>query len=150
MTAYELASLHSQLGAQVNLMLQNFIAILSLYVGAGFLVAHRLKLASAIMVTLLFLVADGGSVPRIVGVLKSWVGVSGEIRALAAQGHGLAWHEAVFMAPWQLDNFPIGSAIILWGLLLGAICFFFAHRHSSLQSESATKAVSIPVPEKAA
>jgi hypothetical protein len=39
MTGFELASLHAQLAETVNAQLANWIAILSVYLGAGYLVA---------------------------------------------------------------------------------------------------------------
>lgn len=48
MTAYELASLHTQIGDNMNAQLSNWLAIVSLYLGAGYLLAHRLSLAAAI------------------------------------------------------------------------------------------------------
>ena len=136
MTAYELASLHAQIGDNVNAQLTNFLTLLSLYLGAGYLIAHRLTLWSAIAFTGIFVIVESGYSLVMFRTLGSVVGVSREIRRLAEQGQGLEWHQAMITPGWVLDRLPTTSLIMLLAVLLGAVYFFFASRAHNLKAQT--------------
>ena len=135
MTAYELASLHTQIGDNINAQLSNWLAIVSLYLGAGYLLAHRLSLLSAIALSTIFLVILGGWTVQLLRAMQNWVGVSNEIRKLSEKSSGLEWHQAALVPPDTLAFFPVGGTITLWIIILAALSFFFSSRRQNLKTQ---------------
>jgi hypothetical protein len=148
MTAYELASLHAQISDNVNAQLTNFLTLLSLYLGAGYLIAHRLTLWSAIALTGIFVVVESGFSTVMYRTLASLIGLSREIRKLAEQGQDLQWHQAVGMPDWVLNWLPTNSLILLWVIVVAAVYFFFASRRHNMENQSPASA-SPPAPAAA-
>lgn len=134
MTAYELASLHSQISDNLNAQLTNWLAILSVYLGAGFLIAHRLTLLSAVAVSGIFVLLLGSYANVMFRSLRGLMGLVLQIRKFAEQGAGLEWHEALLMPAFSIDMFPIASLIMMWLGIIGAIYFFFSSRHQNLKT----------------
>jgi len=134
MTAYELASLHTQIGDNMNAQLSNWLAIVSLYLGAGYLLAHRLSLAAAIALSGIFLLIAGGWTMVFFRTFQSFVGVSREIRKLAGTDASLEWHQAAQTPDSVLANFPMMSTIFLWVIILGALFFFLSSRRQNLKA----------------
>ena len=135
MTAYEMGSLHAQLGDNINAQFSNWLAILSLYLGAGYLIAHRLSLSSAVALTGVFVVLLGVFTFSMFRTLTGFVGLSREIRALAEQGKGLEWHAAATMPAWALDLFTTNAMVMLWLAIVGAVYFFFSSRRQNLKTQ---------------
>lgn len=131
MTAYELASLHAQLGQTVNAQLANWLAILSVYLGAGYLVAHRMSFPAAVAVSFI----GGGTLvlfARMISQsLESFVGVSAEIQKLARGGGGLEWHQATKIPTFMIEWFPTNSFVAMLVVVAAAIYFFFSSRHQN-------------------
>jgi hypothetical protein len=134
MTAYELAALYVQTSDNVAAQFTNWITILSLYLGAGYLVAHRLTFASALVFTGIFVIVAVGSANVMVRAIVSLMGVGHEIRVLAEQGKGLTWHQAAVVPAYFETAFPVGSAVLLGVVLIGAVYFFFSSRRENLKS----------------
>lgn len=135
MTEFELASLHAQIGDNLAAALTNYLTIVSLYLGAGFLVAHRLALPSAVTFTSIFLVVNAEIVFAMFNAFRTSMGVAGQIRALAEQGKGLAWHHAATIPAWAQTYVPVFSAILLTAVVVGAVYFFFASRRHNLKTQ---------------
>ena len=134
MTAYELASLHAQLGQTINAQLANWLAILSIYLGAGYLFAHRMALWSAIAATFMAALTLTSFALTISRTLSSLVGVSAEIQKLAHNGGGLEWHEATRMTAFWIAWFPTNSLILMTAFVVISVYFFFSTRHQALKS----------------
>lgn len=132
MTAYELVSLHTQIGDNMNAQLSNWLTILSLYLGAGYLLAHRLSMTAAVTLSAIFVMLTGGWTVVLYRTFLSFVGVSLEIRKLA----GLEWHQAAFTPLDSLTGFPIGSMIMLWVGIVAAVVFFFSTRRQNKAQQS--------------
>ena len=135
MTAYELASLHAQLADNINAQLTNWLAILSVYLGAGYLVAHRLSLSSAIALNGVFLLILGGFTLSMFRTMDGFRGLSLEVRAFAEQGRGLEWHQAVTTPSFAIDWFAVNAMVLLWLALVGAVYFFFSSRHQNMKAQ---------------
>ena len=135
MTAYEMASLHAQFADNLNAALGNWLAILTVYLGSGYLVAHRLTLSSAIALSGVFLLVLGGFSLVMFRAMTSWVGVGREIRRLAEQGKGLEWHQAATTPAWVLDTFATNSLIMMWIAIVASGYFFFSSRRQNLKTQ---------------
>lgn len=138
MTPYELASLHTQIGDNMNAQLSNWLTILSLYLGAGYLLSHRLSMTAAVTLSALFVVLTGSWTLVLYRTFLSFVGVSLEIRKLAEQHAGLEWHQAALTPLTAVTTFPIGSTIMLWVGIVAAVVFFFATRRQNKAQQSAS------------
>ena len=138
MTAYELASLHAQIGQTINAQLANWLAILSVYLGAGYLVAHRISFPSAIALTIMAAVTLGSFARLISQTVGSFVGVSDEIKKISRQGGGLEWHQATTVPDFAKEWFPTNSFISMLVIVAFAIYFFFSSRRHNLKAAQPT------------
>lgn len=146
MTEYELASLNTQINDNMSSLLTNFITILSLYLGAGYLIAHRLTERTAIVFTGIFVLMYLGFCSGLYGAIRQQMGLFQEIRTFAAAGKGLAWHPWVGMPDWGAV-IPLAIAVFnLSVVLIGAIYFFFSSRRQNLRREAAGAAPEIAAP----
>jgi hypothetical protein len=134
MTEYELASLFAQISQTLNAQLSNYLTVVSLYLGAGYLVAHRLTLPSAITFTGIFLVMNLGLITVTIATVRGQMGVARQIHEFAEQGKGLQWHQGAAMPSWVPAYMPMNSAILLTVIALGAVYFFFASRRHNLKT----------------
>jgi hypothetical protein len=134
MTEYELASLFTAISQTLGAQLSNYLTVVSLYLGAGYLVAHRLTLASAIIFTGIFLVVNLGLIQVTYTTLKGQMGVALQIKAFAEQGKGLQWHQGALMPDWVPTYMPVNGVILLTVIVLGAVYFFFASRRHNLKT----------------
>jgi hypothetical protein len=140
MTEYELAALYAQMGDNVAAQFTNWVTILSIYLGAGYLVAHRLTFGSALVFTGIFVVVGGGAANVMVQAIRGLMGVAHEIRLFAEQGKGLAWHQAALAPAFAETTFPIGSGVLLAVVLIGAVYFFWSSRRQGLKTAAVAQA----------
>lgn len=134
MTAYELASLHAQILQTANAQLANWLAVLTVYLGAGYIVAHRLSLLNAIalsFVAVSSLVVFALSISRTV---RTFIGVSQEIQEVAARNDGLERHQAIGLSPGAMSWMETTVLVILLTLVAVAVYFFFSSRRRNLNS----------------
>lgn len=136
MTEYEMASLFTQMGDNLGTQLTNFLTVTSLYLGAGYLVAHRMSRSSAIVFTGMFLVVNLGLIVLIVNSTRSWMGLAREMQAALGKGGGLAWHQVANMPAWVQVSMPVNSALLLTAVVAGAVYFFFSSRQTNLKAEA--------------
>lgn len=138
MTAYELASLHAQVGQTVNALLSNFLAALSVYLGAGYFVSHRMSLSSAVAMSVIAAGVLAGMANEISRFMQTFVGVSAEIQKVAARNEGLEWHQAVRLPAFAIDWFPTVSFILMLVIVAVAVYFFFSSRRQNLTTAAST------------
>lgn len=136
MTEYEMASLFTQMSDNLGTQLTNFLTIASLYLGAGYLVAHRMSRSSAVVFTGMFLVVNLGLIVLIVNSTRSWMGLAREMQGVVGRGGGLAWHQVAGMPSWVQVSMPVSSALLLFAVVAGAVYFFFSSRLSNLKAEA--------------
>ncbi len=141
MTAYELASLHAQVGETINALLANWLAMLSLYLGAGYLVAHRMSLSSALAVNVIAISVLAGYANEVSRFTRTFVGVSAEIQKVAASHGGLEWHQAVHLPAFAIAWFPTFSFIMMMIVIAAAVYFFFSSRRQNLNVAAQAGAV---------
>lgn len=134
MTEYELASLFTAISQTLGAQLSNYLTVVSLYLGAGYLVAHRLSLSSAIAFTGIFLVVNIGLITVTYTTIRGQMGLARQIHEVAEQGKGLQWHQGATMPAWVPTYMPMNSVILLTVVVLGAVYFFFASRRHNLKT----------------
>ena len=145
MSNYELASLYAQTGQTVNMQMANWLATLSVYLGAGYLVSHRLKLSMAIVLSLFAAMLLGSFAGVIATQLEVVTGVSAEMQKIAQSGGGLEWHPAVRVSASWIKWFPLVSKIMMWMGILMAVYFFFSMRREHLRAAAAQGEMLEPV-----
>lgn len=130
MSEYELASLHTQmLGLIFSAIVAQF-GVLSAFMVASFLAAHRLSRTMAIIAILLFVTYFVGSIIPILATTVSFLSLSDYMRAYAASGRGLSWHLTARPVSLELRNISFGFTLVsLFLAHLAAIIFFFHCRH---------------------
>jgi len=136
MTEYEMATLFTQMSDNLGTQLTNFLTIASLYLGAGYLVAHRMSLPAAIVFTGMFLIVNLGLIVLIFNSTRSWMGLAREMQGAAGRGGGLAWHQVADMPSWVQSTMPVNSLLLLFAVVAGAVYFFFSSRSASLKAEA--------------
>lgn len=131
----EFVMLQAQLGETINAQLANWLTILSIYLGAGYLVAHRMKLHSAILVTVIAVLPLAGFALQIASILRVWTATIREIKALGQPGDPLAWHPAAQTPDWFVNYFPANSLVLMFVVIAAAMYFFFSMRAEQLRLE---------------
>lgn len=127
----DFSMLYAQLGETINAQLANWLTILSIYLGAGYLVAHRLKIYSAIFVSLIAILPLAGFAWQISASLSVWAATIREIKALGQSGGPLAWHPAAQAPDFFLDYFAANSLVLMLIVIAAAAYFFFTMRAES-------------------
>ena len=130
MTDYEVLTVFNEMSANTQDAYMNFVAILSGFLIAGFLVANKLSKSMTIIVTALFTVAalQQGSV-----IFLLWgdqVGLLADIHSREA----LNWHGASRGGPSLGPFFDWTFGITVIGGYIGALVFFFHQRRVGLKS----------------
>ena len=131
MTDYEVLSLFNEMSANTQGAYMNFVAILSAFLIAGYLAAHRLSKTMTIIVIALFTVAalQEGCVSFL--LWGDQLGLMVDMRAHAA----LSWHGASRVGPLLGIFFYSTFAATIIGGYIGALVFFFHQRHVGLKSD---------------
>ena len=130
MTDYEILSLFNEMAANTQGAFMNFVAILSAFLIAGYLAAHRLSKTMTVILTVLFSVV---AVQEGLTVLFHWgdqVGLLADIRSRAA----LSWHGASRGGPSLGIFFNITFGFTVIGGYIGGLIFFFHQRRVGLKS----------------
>ena len=136
MTEYEMASLHSQISGNLGSQLTNFLTIVSLYLGAGYLVSHRMSFSAAVTFSSMFVLVSLAQVFTMFNTMRSWTGLAAEMHSVAAKGGALAWHSTANL-PSSVPTFgPIGGAVIFSVVVAAAVYFFFASRRYNKRLEA--------------
>jgi hypothetical protein len=131
MSEYELASL---LQGQIKLIGEtnlNFFTFVTAYVAASYLVAHRLTVPMAAIVTALFVMYQVLVMTAINQYYEGARSMADQIQDFARAGRGLAWHPAAAATPayvYGVFAVNLGAQALA---LAGAIYFFFHCRRSN-------------------
>ena len=130
MTDYEVLSLFNEMAANTQGAFMNFVAILSAFLIAGYLAAHRLSKTMTIIVIALFTVA---AVQEGAVMILHWgdqVGLLADIYSRET----LSWHGATRGGPLLGPFFDWAFGITVIGGYIGALVFFFHQRRVGLKS----------------
>jgi len=135
MTEFEMAYLMNDMWIQLIMLTQVFFAVLTAFIVASYLVAHRLTRPMAVVVVGLFLLASLGSILNISRQAQSIVGLAFEMKALALSGRGLAWHAVVNTPEWTRGIAGVPAAVMFLIATAAAVYFFFHCRRVNRRAE---------------
>lgn len=132
MTDFELVYLLNEYSNAIQTALMNYVAVLSAFLIAGYLVSARLTANMVFIVVALFTLAVTQQLWFVFIVSNNLLGVGGQIvERVAIDPSGLDWHGAVMVfksssaGPYAIYN-TLALEIIGY---LGALIFFFHQRH---------------------
>ncbi len=130
MTDYEVLSLFNEMAANTQGAFMNFVTILSAFLIAGFLAAHKLSKTMTIIVIALFTVAalQEGAV-----MIFHWIGQAGLMVDMRSR-EALSWHGATRGGRWLGPIFTTTFVFIVVGGYIGALVFFFHQQRTGLKS----------------
>jgi hypothetical protein len=138
MTEFEMAYLFNDMFINLVTQVQFYFAVLTAFLAASYVAAHRLTRSMTVVVVGLFAVVSVGSILNIYRQVQAMAGLAETMRAAAASGKGLAWHPVASQYDWQL-RVPRGGGVA-FVLLAGAaaVYFFFHCRHVNRKAEAGT------------
>ena len=125
MTEYELVSL---LQTQVNTIgaeIMDYFTILTAYLVAGYVAAHRLTLSMALFVTVMFVVSALFFVVSVMGDYTVTNVMMSELRGLAATGSSF---RSVLRPPLATGIIADVALIMMLSGIVGGVYFFFQSR----------------------
>jgi hypothetical protein len=136
MTEFEMAYLQNDMLIGLGSGASYFFAMLTAFVVASYLVAHRLTKEMAAIVVGIFIVASCGSIVTMYRVMDSLAGLGREMKAFAGAGKGLAWHGITRTPEWGLESARyLGSALFIVATI-AAVYFFFHSRRVNRKAEA--------------
>lgn len=133
MTEYEMLSLvqgHVNLG---GVILMNYFTMLTAYLVAGYLAAHRLTQSMSMFVTAAFVVSSAVFMYMLLRNGEALQAIFNEMHALAQAGKGLAWNPLASRPP-NVDVLCYAALAIMAAGQIGGIYFFFQCRTHNRQA----------------
>jgi hypothetical protein len=127
MTEFEMISA-MQGYANINLtIMMNFFTVLTAYLAAGYLAAHRLSRAMAIFVTAMYLVMSTMFLVGMYRIMAIQAGLLHEMVNFAKAGKGLAWAPFASTNTVESVNLIIGFSMfaIVVSAIVGGVYFFY-------------------------
>ena len=138
MTEYEMAYLLNDMWINLISQTQFFFTILTTFLIASYIAAHRLTRSMTGVVVGLFLFACVGSCVNILRQTQTIIGLGNEMRAFALAGKGLGWHAVTKVPEWalQMNGLPGVAMSVL--ATVAAVYFFFHCRRVNRIAETGT------------
>ena len=135
MTEYEMAYLNNEFLITGIMLATAQFSVMSAFLVAGYLAAHRLNLIMAGFVNLAFLWSSFTLSMTLYRLIIDFIGLRHEIFVAAKNGKAIAWHSAAQFDTAAFASAPV--APIIWFMLsLGAVYFFFHSRRVNLKAET--------------
>jgi hypothetical protein len=126
MTEYEMASLWLETIGLMQTTVSNFFAVLSAFMIASFVAAHRLTSTMTIIAISLFVLYMAIGLFTLSRELLAFFGLVLEMQKVAEAGSGLVWH-AVAKTPAPVLTLALAVAILVYVIATGAAIYFFFH-----------------------
>jgi hypothetical protein len=136
MTEFEMAYLFNDMWIQINMLAQFYFTMLTAFLVASYVAAHRLTIPMAIVVIGAFVFTSIGTIRNIYLQVQTMLGLATQMKALAQSGKGLAWHSVANMPP-PLSGGIIGP-VMLTLITAAAVYFFFHCRRVNRKAEAGT------------
>jgi len=141
MTEFEMASLHAELIGLLATQFMGYFTVLSAFMVASYLAAHRLTATMAVIGVGsfgLFCLATMFTASR---TLASVQGLSNQMRKFAEAESGLAWH-GIAQTPQAVQEFTVSVAmsVLIVSAASGAYFFFHCRRVNRQAQTVATSA----------
>lgn len=138
MTEFELVSAMQGYANYGTGLLMDFFSILTAYLAAGYLAAHRLTRAMASFVTAIFLVLSILFVLAFYRTFVLQIDLGGEMVNFAKVGKGLAWHPVSLASTAGVTHFGyVFMATLLTiviSAIVGGVYFFYDCRKRNMQA----------------
>lgn len=129
MTEFEIVSASQEYQNVGMTILMNFFSILTAYLAAGYLSAHRLTRAMAIFVTAMFVLLSMLFVLAYYRNVVQSIGLAGEMSNFAKAGKGLTWHpiSSLPLASLEFSGYIFMTVLltIMTGGIVGGVYFFY-------------------------
>lgn len=142
MSEYELASLHTQMFGLIFSANVALFGVVSAFMVASFLAAHRLSRTMAFLAVLLFTLYAVGAVIATIASGLNFMRLSAYMHDFAAAGRGLSWHLTSQSTAEEARY--ISFSVTVASVLLShcaAIIFFFHCRHVNGKLAKASEAL---------
>ena len=136
MTEFEMAYLQNDILLALGSAGSYFFAILTAFLVASYLVAHRLTRPMAAVVVTIFIVASWGSIVTMYRITDSLAGLAREMKAFAEAGKGLTWHGITRTPDWALENARHLGTTLFIVATIAAVYFFFHSRRVNRIAET--------------
>lgn len=129
MTEYELVSLLQTQITTIGAEIMDYFTILTAFLVAGYVAAHRLSLSMAIFVTVMFVISALFFVVSVMGDYEVTKVMMGELRRLAATGTGFRWVHRAQQSPLAAEIVSDVALVMMLSGIVGGVYFFFQSRH---------------------
>jgi hypothetical protein len=126
MTEYEMASLHAELTSLLGITFTGFFTVLSAFLVASYLVAHKLTRTMAVIALGMFVFFCVGATMINYRTMLSLGGLTLEMLKIAQAGSGLTWHSAADISEWA-PGILRGLGVALYSIATIVGIYFFFH-----------------------
>jgi hypothetical protein len=131
MTEYELISLLQTQINTIGVEIMDYFTVLTAFLVAGYVAAHRLTLSMSLFVTVMFVVSALFFVASVMGDYEVTKVMMGELRRLADTGTSFRWVHRAQQSPLAVDIISdVALFMMLCGILGGVYFFFQSRRHN--------------------
>ena len=127
MSEYEMASLHAQLFGLIFSANVGMFGVVSAFMAASFVAAHRLTRTMAFITVLLFVLYSVGVLIAAAGMVESFMRLSAHMHDYAESGRGLSWHLTSQARSQELRLVSLYFTAATLVLAHLAALFFFFH-----------------------
>jgi cellobiose-specific phosphotransferase system component IIC len=135
MTEFEMAYLYNDMLLGLGSAASYFFAMLTAFLVASYLAAHRLTRAMAVIVVSIFVAACWGSIIIMYRQMESLGGLAGEMRNFANAARGLQWHAVAQIQEFSLYlSRYIGTGLFV-ATTAASVYFFFHSRRTNRKME---------------
>ena len=129
MTEYELVSLLQTQINTIGVEIMDYFTVLTAFLVAGYVAAHRLTLSMSLFVTVMFVVSALFFVASVMGDYEVTKVMMSELRRLADTGTSFRWIHRAQQSPLAADIISDVALIMMLCGILGGVYFFFQSRH---------------------
>jgi cell division protein FtsB len=135
MTEFEMAYLVNEMRNGVVSSLSLYFGVLTAFLVASYVAAHRLTRTMTTIVVGLFTLFSLLMFASINSQQQALAALAKEVRAFAAAGKGLAWHPGTKVPDWAIDMSIYLGDVLVVAAIVASIYFFFHCRHVNRKTE---------------
>ena len=136
MTEYELVSLLQAQITTIGAEIMDYFTVLTAFLVAGYVAAHRLTLSMAIFVTVMFVVSALFFVVSVMGDYEVTKVMMGEVRRMAATGTAFQWVHRAQQSPLAAEIISNVALVMMLSGIVGGVYFFFQSRRHNRIAEA--------------
>ena len=135
MSEFEMAYLQNDMMLALGSATQFFFGMLSAFLVASYIAAHKLTRPMMIVVVCLFVAAALSSIGAIYRQMESLAGLVAQVKAFAVAGNGLQWHMATQVPQWWIESIRYVAVLLFLAAMVGSVYFFFHCRRVNNKAE---------------